>query len=63
MAVKIYKPTSAGRRGMTGYGFDEITRSKPERSLLGAAAASRPAVAAGGSRFATGAAATSVAID
>jgi large subunit ribosomal protein L2 len=34
MAVKIFKPTSAGRRGMTGYGFDEITRATPERSLL-----------------------------
>jgi large subunit ribosomal protein L2 len=34
MAVKVYKPTSAGRRGMTGYGFEEITRTKPERSLL-----------------------------
>lgn len=34
MAVKIYKPTSAGRRGMTGHSFEEITRSKPERSLL-----------------------------
>jgi len=34
MAIKIYKPTSAGRRGMMGYGFEEITRSKPERSLL-----------------------------
>jgi large subunit ribosomal protein L2 len=34
MAVKVYKPTSAGRRGMTGYGFEEITHSKPERSLL-----------------------------
>jgi large subunit ribosomal protein L2 len=33
MAVKIFKPTSAGRRGMTGYGFDEITRRGPERSL------------------------------
>jgi large subunit ribosomal protein L2 len=33
MAVKVYKPTSAGRRGMTGYSFDEITKSKPERSL------------------------------
>ncbi len=33
MAVKIYKPTSAGRRGMTGHSFDEITKSKPERSL------------------------------
>lgn len=33
MPVKVYKPTSAGRRGMTGHTFDEITRSKPERSL------------------------------
>lgn len=34
MPVKTYKPTSPGRRGMTGSTFDEITRSKPERSLL-----------------------------
>jgi large subunit ribosomal protein L2 len=34
MAVKKYKPTSPGRRGMTGSTFEEITRSKPERSLL-----------------------------
>ncbi len=34
MAIKIYRPTSAGRRGMTGHSFDEITRSKPEKSLL-----------------------------
>jgi large subunit ribosomal protein L2 len=33
MPVKVYKPTSAGRRGMTGHSFEEITRSKPERSL------------------------------
>lgn len=33
MPVKAYKPTSAGRRGMSGYTFEEITRSKPERSL------------------------------
>jgi large subunit ribosomal protein L2 len=33
MAIKVYKPTSAGRRGMTGFTFEEITRSKPERSL------------------------------
>jgi len=33
MPVKVYKPTSAGRRGMTGHTFDEITKSKPERSL------------------------------
>jgi large subunit ribosomal protein L2 len=34
VAVKIYRPTSPGRRGMSGYTFDEITRSKPEKSLL-----------------------------
>lgn len=34
MPVKKYKPTSPGRRGMTGHLFEEITRSKPERSLL-----------------------------
>ena len=34
MAVKIYKPTSPGRRDMSGYSFEEITRSKPERSLV-----------------------------
>jgi large subunit ribosomal protein L2 len=34
MAVKIYKPTSAGRRGATGATFEEITKSTPEKSLL-----------------------------
>ncbi len=34
MAVKVYRPTSPGRRGMTGSTFDEITKSKPEKSLL-----------------------------
>ena len=33
MPVKVYKPTSAGRRDMTGHTFDEITKAKPERSL------------------------------
>jgi large subunit ribosomal protein L2 len=33
MPVKVYKPTSAGRRGMTGHSFEEITRSKPKKSL------------------------------
>ena len=33
MAVKQYKPTSPGRRGATGYTFEEITRRKPEKSL------------------------------
>ena len=34
MAVKIYKPTSPGRRGMTSATFEEITKSTPQRSLL-----------------------------
>lgn len=34
MPVKIYKPITPGQRGMTGYGFEEITKSKPERSLI-----------------------------
>jgi large subunit ribosomal protein L2 len=34
MAIKQYKPTSPGRRGATGHSFNEITRSKPEKSLL-----------------------------
>jgi large subunit ribosomal protein L2 len=33
MPIKVYKPTSAGRRDMTGYTFEEITKSKPERNL------------------------------
>ena len=37
MAVKNYKPTSPGRRGMSVSDFAEITRSRPERSLLGGA--------------------------
>ncbi len=34
MAVKVYKPTTPGLRGMTGYSFEEITKSEPERSLI-----------------------------
>ncbi len=34
MALKVYRPTSPGRRGMTGATFDEITKVKPEKSLL-----------------------------
>jgi large subunit ribosomal protein L2 len=34
MPVKVYKPTSPGRRGMTGHSFEEITKSTPEKSLL-----------------------------
>lgn len=34
MPIKTYKPTSPGRRGMTGYTFEEITKATPEKSLL-----------------------------
>src|SRR5512133_3503432 len=34
MTVKVYKPTTPGLRGMTGYGFEEITKSTPERALV-----------------------------
>jgi large subunit ribosomal protein L2 len=34
MPVKTYKPTSPGRRGMTSSTFEEITKSRPERSLI-----------------------------
>ena len=34
MAIKQFKPTSPGRRGMSGFTFDEITKSTPEKSLL-----------------------------
>ena len=34
MAIKQYKPTSPGRRGASGHSFDELTRSKPEKSLV-----------------------------
>jgi len=35
MGVKNYKPTTPGRRGMSVSDFAEITRGKPERSLVG----------------------------
>jgi large subunit ribosomal protein L2 len=34
MAIKNYKPTSPGRRWMTGQTFEEITRVEPEKSLV-----------------------------
>ena len=34
MGIKSYKPTSAGRRGMTSSTFEEVTKSTPEKSLL-----------------------------
>jgi large subunit ribosomal protein L2 len=33
MPIKVYKPTSPGRRDMSGQTFEEITRSYPEKSL------------------------------
>lgn len=34
MAVKIYKPKTNGQRHKTSYTFEEITKSRPERSLI-----------------------------
>jgi large subunit ribosomal protein L2 len=34
MPIRIYRPTSPGRRGMSVSTFEEITRSKPERALI-----------------------------
>ncbi len=34
MALKVYRPTSPGRRGMSSSTFEEITKDKPEKSLL-----------------------------
>lgn len=34
MGVKEYKPTSPGRRFMSGLTFEEITKKKPEKALL-----------------------------
>jgi len=34
MAVKKYKPVTPGMRDMTGYTFEEITKSTPERALM-----------------------------
>lgn len=34
MAIKKYKPTSPGRRGMTVATFEEITKTEPEKSLV-----------------------------
>jgi large subunit ribosomal protein L2 len=33
MGIKVYKPTSPGRRGMTGFDFAEITKDRPEKKL------------------------------
>lgn len=34
MGVKKFKPVTPGQRGMTGYSFEEITKSTPEKSLI-----------------------------
>lgn len=34
MGVKKYKPVTPGQRGMTGYTFEEITKTNPERALI-----------------------------
>ena len=33
VAIKKYKPTSPGRRFMTGAAFDEVTKDHPEKAL------------------------------
>lgn len=34
MPIKQYKPTSPGRRAMTGHTFEEITKTRPEKRLV-----------------------------
>ncbi len=34
MGIRIYKPTSPGRRGMSVLTFDDLTKARPERSLV-----------------------------
>jgi large subunit ribosomal protein L2 len=34
MSIKKFKPTTPSRRFMIGASFEEITKSKPEKSLL-----------------------------
>jgi large subunit ribosomal protein L2 len=34
MGIKTFNPTSSSRRAMTGFDFSEITKDKPEKSLL-----------------------------
>ena len=34
MGIKVYKPITPGQRNMTGYSFEEITKSTPERNLI-----------------------------
>jgi len=34
MGIRKFKPTTPSRRGMSGFDFSEITKNKPEKSLL-----------------------------
>jgi len=34
MAIKVFRPTSPGRRGMTSLAGEEITKQRPEKSLV-----------------------------
>lgn len=34
MGIRIYRPTSPGRRGMTGLTYEEITKQTPEKALV-----------------------------
>jgi large subunit ribosomal protein L2 len=34
MGIRKFKPTTPSRRGMTGFDFAEVTKDKPEKSLL-----------------------------
>jgi len=34
MGIRVYKPTTPGRRGMSVLTFEEITKTEPEKSLL-----------------------------
>ena len=45
MPIKLYKPTSPGRRGMTAFTFEEITATTPQKRLL------RPVRKQGGRNF------------
>ena len=34
MAIKSFKPITPGRRDMTAYTFEQITKTEPEKSLV-----------------------------
>jgi len=34
MGIRIYRPTSPGRRGMTGLTYEELTKKPPEKALI-----------------------------